>query len=248
MVQSAVSSAAFSLFCFASIAHACPADIVIPNSSDQAQWSELRGFEASKSLNSQITEVQTISIGHGDLNIDFYSISIDADGQTASSLLDEIRLNMNAIIFSGTNYEFGDHDSANSGKWNSSDPVGALMLFTLAQIPNVMPLERGSVVVSCNYPDAFIFSTVTTNLAGLHPVAGNRAFGVHQVDNTLTIYVKAADRVVDRGAFSLLPESGREQIFKLGHDVWTRMLDNLEVRYANRNPRGRFVSSVRIQY
>jgi hypothetical protein len=213
-------------------------------------WNELEGFSADASLNPLIQQVETIAgMGYGKLNIDFYAATVDAQSDSASSLFQNIYSNLNSIIFDGSSYNVAPYNDANEAKWNSTDPKGAVMTFTLAEIPHVMPLERGSVVLSCITDTDFIFSTVVTEKDGLHPVAGNRAFAVRDNgDGSLLVYTKAADRIVNGGIFGQLPESGREYIFSQGQAVWHRFLDNIFAKYSDRNPRLRTEFGVRVDY
>lgn len=239
------------LICMTSSASGtCSIPILPPMTYDRVNWTELEHFSANPGLNQLIQKVETINgMGYGKLNIDFFSVTIDSKGDNASSLFKTIYSNLNSIVFSGSSYSVSPYDTNNASKWNSNAPKGAIMTFTLAEIPHVMPLERGSVVLSCITDIDFIFSTVVTEKDGLHPVAGNRAFGVRDNGNgSLTIYTKAADRIVNAGIFGQLPESGRELIFNNGRQVWLRLLDNISAKYSDRNPRGRTEFGVRVDY
>jgi|GEM_PF-6294706 len=229
---------------------ACSTPIFPPLTHDRGNWADLENLKVPASLNPAIQRVQTIDgLGHGKINTDFYSVTIDAGGDSAASLAAYLRVNLSTLIFSGTTYRVEPYDARSAHMWKSADPKGAVMTFTLAEIPGVMPLERGSVVVSCISATDFVFSTVETSKDGLHPVAGSRAFGVHDHGNgSLSIFVKAADRVVNAGVFAALPEAGREAVFGAGHDVWVRLLDNIETQFANRRPRDRGEYSVRLNY
>ncbi|MCJ2023160.1 hypothetical protein [Methylobacterium sp. J-067] len=221
----------------------------------RASWSEIESFEAPKSLNPKIDIVQTIKgTGQGKLNIDQYSIAIDKNGQEPKSLLNEIRRNLSGIVFNGSSYTNVTPLDADSKKlWESDNYKGSIIVFTLASIPNVMDLETGAVVVSCQSDTDFLVSTVKVGSAntysspGWHPVSGNRAFGVRQTgDNSLTIFVKASDRIVNAGIFkTVLPN---EFVFTQGSKVWMNMLDNLKAKYASRNPRDAASFSQRVDY
>ncbi len=235
------------LISFFQISNAYSQCVNLPHSSDRSQWSDIESFQASKDLNKDIEWVQDLSDkGHGELNYDLYSITIDGDGQTPESLFGWFRSNLDQSLFSGTDYSLRPYDDANAKKWESTAPLGALMSFKLAAVGDI-PIEKGSVVLSCFSSTDFIFSTVYTENDELHPVAGNRAFGVRAAaSGGLIIFVKAADRVVDSGRFALLPEAGRELIFKQGHNVWIGMLSRLKEKLGGRNPRDEFVFSVRV--
>lgn len=228
----------------------CATPILPPLTYARANWVELERLQAAPNLNPLIKEVQTIQDrGHGNINNDFYSITIEKKSDTAESMLLLIRRDISTLIFKGTSYSVEPIDAANGTRWSSNNPLGAVMSFTLAAIPNVMPLERGSVVVSCVSPTDFVFSTVRTDRDGWHPVAGNRAFGVRDNGNgSLTIWTKAADRVVTGGVFGSLPEVLREQLFEQGHAVWVGLLKNLELHFATRNPSNRVVFSERRRF
>lgn len=222
----------------------------------RANWNELESFEAPKALNAKIDVVQTIKgTGQGKLNIDQYSVVVDKAGQSAKDLLTEVRRNFSDIVYAGssyTNVKPLDADSANS--WASSNYVGSILVFTLASIPGVMDLETAAVVISCQADTNFRVSTVKVGSAntyaspGWHPVSGNRAFGV--VDNgndSLTIFVKATDRIVNAGIFKT-PLIPNEVIFSQGNDVWLNMLENIRKRYAARKPREAKTFSQRVDY
>jgi hypothetical protein len=223
----------------------CAQFVAPPMIFDRPSWSELEKFEASKDLNDNIDIVQTIAgTGQGQLNIDQYSLVIDKNGQAPAELLAEIRANLSNVVFSGSSYTNVEPlDPTSETLWNSNDYRSAVLVFTLASIAGVFDTETGAVVVSCQTPTDFLFSTVKVGSAntysspGWHPVSGNRAFGVRDNgDDSLTIFVKAADRVVNAGIFAT-PLVPNEAIFGQGHQVWLHMLDNLKTRYADRNPR-----------
>lgn len=228
----------------------CATPILPPLTYARDNWAELERLQAAANLNSLIMEVQTIQTrGHGNINNDFYSITVDKRSDTPESILAFIRREISTLIFRGTSYSVEPMDEANGRRWSSNSPLGSVMSFTLAAIPNVMPLERGSVVVSCVSSTDFVFSTVRTDRDGWHPVAGNRAFGVRDNGNgSITIWTKAADRVVTGGVFGTLPEALREKLFEQGHVVWVRLLENLERHFADRNPRNRVVFSERRRF
>jgi hypothetical protein len=245
--------------CFLSVTYSnanCVNFVSPPMAFDRTSWSDLEKFKAAKSLNPNIDRVQTIAgTGQGKLNIDQYSIVIDKAGQSATAALKDVRANLSTIIFSGSSYtNVKAYDSASETLWKSDAYDGAVLVFTLDSIAGVIDTETGAVVVSCHSPTNFIFSTVKVGSAntytspGWHPVSGNRAFGVRDNgDDSLTIFVKAADRIVDAGMFGN-PAMSNEYIFGQGHKVWVQMLKNIKAKYANRHPRNEGVFSTRIDY
>ncbi|WP_418024663.1 hypothetical protein ACNKFW_02015 [Paracoccus sp. TD-10] len=248
---------AFLLFSsFSSALAECAEFVRPPLTFDRPNWSDLERFTAEGSLNSAIEKVQSLDgDGQGKLNIDQYSIVIDAAGQSAGQLFDEFRANLGEIIFGPSgNRDFYPFSDGDANTWNSNSPKGAVMVFRLeTMLSGEIPLERGAVVLSCKSETDFIFSTVKVgssvfpNGPGWHPVSGNRAFGVRDNgDGSLTIFVKAADRVADVSLFQSVV--GSKTIFEGGHQVWLKMLDNIQKRYSARNPRDRAVFSVRVDY
>jgi hypothetical protein len=233
-----------------------------PKKHDRKHWSDLETFEAAKEFNPIIEKVQTIKDeGQGKLNTDYYAITIDSNDDSPEDFFVRLRENLNEMIFAGSLYSVQPYDEANAKQWSSRDPLGAVMSFTLARVPIVIPTppplppiihfveEHGSVVLSCLTKVDFIFSTVVTEKDGVHPVAGNRAFGVQRnPDESLTVWTKATDRVVNGGVFKLLPDAMHELVFEGGHKVWVRFLDNIEEQFADRNPRNRIEYSKRQDY
>lgn len=236
---------------------ACVTLVAPPLAFERSNWSELESMEVPADLNSAITQVQNLhATGHGDLNIDQYSITLDSMGQSAADFMSEVRGDLANVLFDGSAYQdFHAYDEHDDTLWTSEDATGAVMVFGLKDIAGVIPAEDGAVVVSCFDPTNFVFSTVQVGSMltpwdpGLHPVSGNRGFGVRDNgDGSLTFFVKATDRVVDDGMFSLLGESFREKIFAQGHSVWVNMLENITDQFPERNPRDTAIYSERVPY
>jgi len=229
-------------------AAACVEPIFPPLAYERPSWNNLESLQVDPPNVAGIVRRQDLrSDGHGRLNIDFYSITLDSQGQTAAQLFAKVRSDLNSLVFTGTTYRVEPFDDAQAALWSSGNPRGAVMVFTLAEIPGVMPLERGAVFVSCSSETALVFSTIEMAPYGVHPVAGNRAFGVHEHgDGSLSIYVMATDRVVDGGIFAVMGDTLHEAVFSEGDKVWQRMLDNVANAHKARNPRSRFVFSKRV--
>jgi hypothetical protein len=138
----------------------------------------------------------------------------------------------------------------NEQLWSSNDPKSALMSFVLFQTPPMNPaamapvtglgqpiasfgingpqvqvvLEQGDVQATCASPTDFIFSVVETDANGMHPVAGNRGFGIKDNGNgTWTFYSKAADR--DSGYF--MNNFAPANVFALGEAFWDFFFHNM---------------------
>lgn len=232
---------------------------------DPSQWYSLELFTAAIPLNSDVhIRVQDIATtSTGNINNDFYAITIERGTYSAQSLLNEIRRGLSLVIFgvSSTDakpnyqYSLNYYNQRSRSLWDSDSPKGALMSFTLALIPVPLaePLPyRGSVLLSCISNTSFILSTVMTPNDGWHPVSGNRSFGVSQLpDGRLQIWTKAADRAVSMGVMGVphsVSETARENTFREGAKVWERLLRNLEYRYHHLHPRDKVEFSVRRPY
>ncbi len=258
-----VSFTLFVLFSFVAIANsACVNPIFPPLVYERTNWAELEGLKVNPPDHPDVIKRQDLSVdGHGKLNTDFYSITLDANGQSAEELFAEIRADLSGTIYNGGDYNVQPLDTKQKTKWSSNAPLGTLMIFTLSEWPltDVATIKAG-VFLSCLSGTSFVFSTYHSKFAGsvipgglathgLHPVAGNRGFGVHDHgNNTLSIYVKATDRVVNEGVFSATNEALRERIFKEGANVWSTMLKNIAKRYSDRNPQGFNEYSVRVKF
>lgn len=227
----------------------CATPLRPPQSYDRLNWRELEDMAVDAGLNPLVQKVQQLKDnGHGKLNTDYYSITVDASGDQAHQLFATLRADLNRFIFDGTSYSLSPYDNRNAAIWNSDQPKGAVMTFVLAGIAGVN-FEKGSVIVSCISPADLVFSTITTAKDGLHPVAGNRAFGVYaKNDGSLTIFTKAADRVINEGGFGHLNESGRELLFEQGDNVWLGFIANIKNKMQTRNPRAEVRYSKRVDY
>ena len=202
-------------------------------------WTDVRDHVPTPILGASVL---AIGAATGEINNDFYAITIDSAGQTPAQLAKELRSDFNAIVFTGApDQSFRAYDAANAAIWRRDDPMGAVMTFVLAKTFGA-EIEKGSVLVSCTSATDWIFSTVATANDGLHPVSGNRGFGVvRNADGSLTIFTKAADRATN--AFF-----GASGVFQEGHAVWLRFIGNLRQRYRDRNPRDQKVISRRIAF
>ena len=216
---------------------ACFDSSPVSRMSDRSRWSDLENRSVPATLNPLIKAVQTVQTGSGDINTDYYSITIDSvPGETLEALLRDVRDHLDELISSGTRNKVMPHDEQSAALWKSSSPVGALMSFRLMR-GFKQDLKRASVVVSCASPTDWVFSTVETEEDGQHPVAGNRGFAVRRnADASISIITKGADRT--QAGF---PWTGAPCLtFREGSYIWLRLLNNLGKRYASRNPRSRY--------
>jgi hypothetical protein len=86
---------------------------------------------------------------------------------------------------------------------------------------------RGDVQVTCHSDTDFIFSTVETEKGWTHPVAGNRGFGIQDMnDGTWMFYSKAVDRASD-SVFNKKVFGGKG-VFCYGHLFWLQFYSNMK--------------------
>jgi len=138
--------------------------------------------------------------------------------------------------------------------WQSADPLGAVMVFSLAMGPLA---ERA--LVLCAEHDAVTASDKHWNfvtlrgvgLEGYHPVSGTRQFGIKRfgVGGPLFFFIRAADRVTGRED-TLLPSTAEglmgETVFSGGHEYWLELLDRLRQDITlNGGEAGRILSDSR---
>ncbi|WP_298566090.1 hypothetical protein [uncultured Aliiroseovarius sp.] len=87
----------------ASSAFGCALPVTAPLAFERSNWRDVEALRIDHPSNGDIARRQDLERnGHGALNIDFYTLTIDANGQSASSLLRELRLNLDRVIFAGT--------------------------------------------------------------------------------------------------------------------------------------------------
>ncbi|HXM51418.1 MAG TPA: papain-like cysteine protease family protein [Pyrinomonadaceae bacterium] len=172
-----------------------------------------------------VKSVLTIDSGRGDkINLDFYSVTFRKDSTKAlATVFREIRQHFSSFAHRGATTSedametyFKPYQASaapddavrqrNKALWDSNDPRGAVMSFTLATYTPALALkntlrgfrivlEQGDVVATCATDTDFVFSTVNTINGGYHPVSGNRGFGIKDNGNgTWTFYSKGADR------------------------------------------------------
>jgi hypothetical protein len=192
--------------------------------------------------------------GKGDkINLDYYSITFDKlPDHSEEEFFHLMRLRLPSVIFHVSDagelhpYPRAEIDKAKAAEneklWKQKDPTGALMNFILTSIPyNLLVVQgkwyglsvmQGDVIVTCSSPTDFIFSVANTKRTGLHPVSGNRGFGIR--DNgkgKWTFYTMGADRLSPRWA-NLAPVD----IYAKGDAVWRGMLANFAKIYVNLKP------------
>ena len=174
---------------------------------DVSKWEHLISYRPPMDIQ-QALQNRDISVQHIEgtwtMNADLFSISFrnmpinpmtGIPFASPGDLLYFIRTNLD--MFAGYN-AFYAYDAVDDGKvWAKRNPVGAVMAINLQNIGDLG--QEGDVVVSKYYEDAttayWRFSTLTTPSHGIHPVSGNREFGVY-CDSHLercSFYTRGAD-------------------------------------------------------
>lgn len=156
--------------------------------------------------------------GIGPVNLDLYEVVIlkrpvGSPFQDPPELLSAIRRILNALI--DTTYaEFEPYASEDQEKWAKSrtrDTVGAAV-----HIDMLGPVN-GTVLVSdaSVRPAYFRFTTVRSPMDPMHPVSGNREFGVRLDGEHWVVYTRGADRFSNRApAPELVVKIGAQQRYE----------------------------------
>lgn len=177
--------------------------VIGPEDVQQAQrhaphWADLFNWSVPDWLHGHLAgrgmRVQRIADAVGALNLDRYEVRISSApaGWTDASLLQHVRLNLNAFLDTDNSefipYAAGDDDV----RWASATPVGAVFKI------DVVGPDNAAVVCSLSEPRRWRFTTVHTEWSGDHPVCGHREFGVRtDADGTVVVYTRGADRATD---------------------------------------------------
>jgi hypothetical protein len=132
---------------------------------------------------------QAIKDGHGRINFDEYSVTMDKmpPGLSAQQFLDKFADNPNkAVNNSGVN---------TLGEFSRRNPSSPAEPGAIYDIDMAGP-ENGSVVMKDKRPGSITLSTIDGDKYGEHPIYGNREFGfTSNKDGSTTFYTRAADRM-----------------------------------------------------
>jgi hypothetical protein len=182
-------------------------------------------------------QVQRIANAVGrTVNLDVYAVEIAQlpPGMTPASLLDHVRRNLGDFLDPGLG-TFSPYGADDRVDWHASGvaPIGSLSIF---RVPVWGPVhEQMGVVTSAASSTRWIFSPVRigSHSPGMHPVSGNREFGVRSMpDGTVQLYTRAADRVAVR-----VP--GENTIFGGGDSLWRSFQDRIRRFVESRGGRAR---------
>ena len=208
------------------------ADVTLASYSNSAKlsglsdWKQLLLFKVPDEIVSDLSaRSMKIQYAHNesssnDLNFDMYRFRIDTfptiNGvlMDAESLIKFIRLHINDY-YGAT---FSPYDASLDGaKWNSDDPLGAVVEIDLPGPDN------GSVVVTATTPHGWRFTTVQTPRTGDHPVSGNRDFfiGRDSADNRFYFVIKGLDMLSTGVAGMGVPIFGEHVGYSMADDMFT---------------------------
>jgi hypothetical protein len=167
------------------------------------------------------------------VNSDFFPVRITnmPTGTTPVSLLEYFRLNINSFISvsNGTSFTpYNDGYIDDTGKWNQQgkESIGAFVHIHL--------LDDGTVVESDYQSNSnsayFTFSTMISPMDGIHPVSGNRRFGVYADPNRpgeFTFYTMGVDRTSDWVRDIANTSIFGQQGFKAADALWSDIQKNM---------------------
>lgn len=169
------------------------------------------------------------------VNCDYYSVTINSlpQGMTAENILELFRKNTNNFIDPSINVAFSAYTDGNftdNAKYYSSfeQAIGALV--------HIDMLNDGTVVLSDYKRTAthtsFIYSTIMSPLDHMHPVSGNREFGITQNANgTYTFYISGVDRSSDL-LFAIVNSASTS--FQVADNLWKNVRDKM-TKFINDN-------------
>src|SRR5262249_36057297 len=131
--------------------------------------------------------VQPLESGDGPINLDEYRVNISAfpmlpgssTRMTPDALVLWVRFHINDLVDTSI-AEFSPYELSDTLKWLSPKPVGACV--------HIKMTDDGTVLCAESTPDHWIFATTKTRRDGMHPVSGNRMFGVKTTDEGAVFY------------------------------------------------------------
>jgi len=158
---------------------------------------------------------------------------------TSQQLFQYFRNNMNQFINTNIAEFFPyKHDSYidDSVRWHSSNPLSSLLHLNM--------MNDGTVIVSDYWTtldsSRFIVSTLRSPLDGIHPVSGNRAWGISpdHANGGYIFYTTAVDRITnvimdlfnDLGELTPLPSG-----FEIADNLWRSLQDKMILFINNNN-------------
>jgi hypothetical protein len=188
--------------------------------------------------------VRDLNSAHGAIvNCDYFPIhittlpTINGVQWTAQQLFDYFRRNKNNFLDTSIAKfkPYIDLPFIIDTTWYNTNPMGALLHLSM--------INDGTVVVSDYYStldsSRYIVSTINSPLDGIHPVSGNRVWGIN-VDHTYggyNFYTSAVDRITNP-FFDLLNDIGEitpiPSGFEQADNLWRSMQVNM-INFINNN-------------
>ena len=166
-------------------------------------------------------------------NLDLFSIRIETmptiNGRQVSpeEFLNYVRLNINSLLDTDLS-EFLPYATASGSEaalWGSASPLGALLTVDFGLFWSYLNVDDGTVCCSLFEPRRWIFSTVRSDNDYIHPVSGNREFGIRSnPDGSHTLYTRGADRAV----ITLLTLGSPGLVYAGGKLLWRSFQSGVE--------------------
>ncbi len=205
------------------------------------EWEPLISLRPPTSIQAAVNargvnwHVHRIEDANGDINLDYYPISVAAlptiGGRTltADELLSRIRLDINHFVDTRL-AEFSPYDAGEASMWTSGSPLGAVVHIEMKAFGGWINPDDGSVVVSDFAPDHWTFSTIWTVMDMAHPVSGNRQFGYTASEGGgYVFYARGADRTT-----GLLDLAAMSVVYSSAHNLWLSFQSAVEA-FVNAN-------------
>ncbi|WP_157790211.1 hypothetical protein [Bradyrhizobium japonicum] len=173
-----------------------------------------------------------------DMNMDLYTARIvvfpSEGGATLDhrTLLERVRRDLNSFTpatstFGNRLADFSPVDAEERAIWESQDARGAV-IHVDAHGPDNFDL-----MCTAHFLDddraGWVFSTMTTDNAGQHPLSGAREFGIRRVEGGWEFYTQAVDRW-QRALYSVFSGTGAD----IQHSLWTSLIDSFKKFVENR--------------
>lgn len=223
---------------------------VVQHQVPQSVKNKLQNLNDTHPNRNYVFAIQNIENAKGSLvNNDYFAVTFDhlpnkpAPHQnqqfTPQELLQYVRKNINDFIdtslseFSPSTFTGIDEGAI----WYSNNPMNAIVHIEITG-------NDGSVIVSGHQSNSndshWIFSTIQTPFVivtpgadGLHPVSGNRKFGLKVNSNgSYTIYTRGVDRVQDRMDIAIV---GQQFMFNKADQLWQSFQEGLRSFIQNNN-------------
>ena len=195
--------------------------------------------------------LQTVQQGEGvDVNCDYFTVHVNQLPQlpngiasTPDNFLEYFRTHINQFISPSLEVTFAPyvgHTSFNNVYLNDETLFNSSFENSLGSVIHINMADDGS-VMETNYTrnfstnsHRFMFTTMVTPIDGLHPVAGNRQFGIFSDPNGgYCFHTMGVDRTLSSGAtiFNWISNGGA---FEGADDLWADVTNNVK-QFINTN-------------